>query len=92
MESSTQVILSGILTFGVPLVFACRELIMIRRPPRGSWGGDGPPPPAPVPPPPDFTPQGMMPQKPLPECLIPKPFGTMPRTDAPQRTRVLEPV
>ena len=91
MESSTQVILSGVLTFGVPLAFACRELLAARRPPRGSWGGDGPPPPAPVPPPPDFSPEAFKPMKPLPDCLIPKPMA-LPRADSPQRTRVLEPV
>lgn len=87
MEASTQVILSGLLTFGVPLAFAVRELIVVRRRPPGSWGGDGPPTPTPVPPRPDSTPERTGPAKPLPECLIPKPFA-----DAPVRTRVLEPV
>lgn len=91
MESSTQVILSGILTFGIPLAFACRELITVRRPPRGSWDGDGPHTPTPVPPPPDTTPQDCAPMKPLPDCLIPKPLGVTPYTDLPQRSRVLEP-
>ncbi len=88
MESSTQVILSGILTFGIPLAFACRELIAVRRPRRGSWDGDGPHTPAPVPPPPDTMPQDLTPLKPLPDCLIPKPMGL---DDLAQRPRVLEP-
>ena len=78
MEPSTQVILSGLLTFGVPLLLAWRELYIMRRPPGGSWDKDGPPPPAP--PPPDATPM-----KPLPECLIPRPMS-----DAPRRVRVRE--
>lgn len=85
MEASTQVILSGLLTFGVPLALAFRELIVVRRPPRGSWGGDGPPGPTPAPPPPDTTPQHIAPLKPLPECLIPKPFS-----DASYKPRVRE--
>ena len=59
---STQVLLSGALTFGVPLVFAVRELLILRRrPPNG-----GPPPPS--------APKPITP-KPLPDCLIPRPMG-----------------
>ncbi len=92
MESSTQVILSGVLTFGVPLLFACRELMALRRRPGGSWGGNGPPEPPPERPPPDASPM-----KPLPECLIPKPMSSRPMisgplSEVPQRRRVLEPV
>lgn len=85
MEASTQVILSGLLTFGVPLILACRELLVVRRPPPGRWGGDEPPPPPPVVPPPDFMPNEMRlgrydVNQPLPDCLVPK---------APQRVREL---
>ena len=59
MQPEIQVLLSGALTFGVPLAFAIRELIELRRPPRG--GGGLPPAPDPAPSP-----------KPLPDCLIPK--------------------
>ena len=79
MSSATQVILSGALTFGIPLILAFRELAALRKPQGGSWGGDGPR--TPAPPPPDLTPV----HKPLPDCLIPKPMG-----DAPSRVRVLE--
>lgn len=62
MSPHVQVLLSGALTFGVPLAFAIRELIVLRRPPRN----DGQPPP-PVPPRPPVN-------RPLPDCLIPKPL------------------
>jgi hypothetical protein len=65
MQAATQVMLSGFLTFGVPLIWAVREVIVLRRPPSGSWPGDEPRPPEPQPLPPDAP-------KRLPECLIPK--------------------
>jgi hypothetical protein len=34
MTPETQILLSGALTFGVPLALAARELIALRRPPR----------------------------------------------------------
>jgi hypothetical protein len=61
------VLLSGALTFGVPLALAFRELRVLKRPNRGSgWGGDPivPTPPKPLPTDPES------PQRPLPECLI----------------------
>ena len=61
MAPETQVLLSGALTFGAPLVLAVRELILLRRRPPGN---DGPPPPERVPEPPR--------PKPLPDCLVPK--------------------
>jgi hypothetical protein len=79
MSPETQILLSGALTFGVPLVLAVRELIVLRRPPRGGWRPE-PTPPAPTPP---LSPAG---QKPLPDCLIPKPVAG-PR----ERVRELEP-
>ncbi len=78
MSPEWQVLLSGALTFGVPLLLAVHELIALRRRPRGGWRPD-PVPPAPPPPP---RPSG---EKPLPDCLIPKP---MPRQAKP---RELEP-
>ncbi len=76
MSPSTQVILSGLLTFGAPLALAVRELFVLRRPPRGGWT---PPPPSPEP-----TPVG---PRPLPDCLIPRPW---PQETEPTRPRVLE--
>lgn len=65
MNAGLQVVLSGALTFGVPLVVAIHQLLIMRRPNRDGWGGDGPPGPNP----------GLLPGNPpkrLPECLIPK--------------------
>ena len=63
MKPEIQVLLSGALTFGVPLAFAIRELLELRRRPQGGGG----PAPDPVVPPPK--------PKPLPDCLIPKPYA-----------------
>ena len=49
MTPGTQIILSGTLTFGVPLALAVRDLIALRRPSGGSWR---PEPPEPIAPPP----------------------------------------
>lgn len=65
MDGAAYVMLSGALTFGVPLALAVRELLELRRRDGGGWEGDGPQAPPPAPPPP----RG---EKPLPECLIPK--------------------
>ena len=79
MDGTAFVVLSGALTFGVPLVLAVRELIDLKRRSSGGWDDDGPPPFKPTPPPP-------MGQKPLPDCLIPRlPAG-------PVRIRELEEV
>ena len=62
MSSTTFVLLSGALTFGAPLAIAVHEMFALRRrPPQDDGGGHriDPPPPPP---------------KPLPDCLIPKPF------------------
>lgn len=80
MDPEVYILLSGALTFGVPLALAVRELLVLRRDGGGgggSWKGDPAPetPPAPAP-------AG---NKPLPDCLIPKP---VPHLVA--RTRVLE--
>jgi len=77
MQAGTQFLLSGLLTFGVPLAVAVRELIVLRRPDRGAWPGDEPKPQAPQPLPPSAP-------KRLPECLIPN----LPPVTA--RGRVLE--
>ena len=64
MDGTVQVLLSGALTFGVPLAIAVRELIILKRRDGNGWDGDGHRPVAPKPLPP-------MDQKPLPACLIP---------------------
>ncbi len=79
MAPDVFVLLSGCLTFGVPLVFAIRELRSLRRGGGGGWR------PEPTPPRPSPVPQGGT-GKPLPDCLIPKPLPARPRE------RELEPV
>ena len=79
MDSETFMMLSGALSFGAPLALAVRELLVLRR--DGGGGGSWKRDPAPDTPPPP-APAG---NKPLPDCLIPKPA---PRPVA--RTRVLE--
>ena len=73
-----QVVLSGTLTFGVPLLLAIHELAVLRRNP-GQSGPDRTPEPFPAP------------RKPLPDCLIPK---LTPRSGdhSPVPDRVLETV
>ena len=60
MDPSTYVLLSGCVTYGIPLALAVRELLNLRTTPPGL---DGPPPPPAIRPPP----------RPLPDCLLPKP-------------------
>lgn len=67
MAPATQILVSGALTFGVPLVLALRELVVInrkknRRPPDDQLP---PPPLRPTPPSDIYT-------RPLPTCLIPQ--------------------
>ncbi len=63
MTSATFVILSGMVTFGLPIIFALYELRRLQPPPCG--GSDGPPPP---------PCQSPILPKPLPDCLLPKPL------------------
>ena len=65
MNPGTQIILSGTLTFGVPLALAVRDLIALRRPFGGSWR---PEPPEPVAPRPTGGDGSARPA--LPECLL----------------------
>ena len=69
MESSTIILLSGALTYGVPILLAVRELVALRRHRDGPGGpGGGRRPATPVPP----KPRGGAPTapRPLPACLI----------------------
>jgi hypothetical protein len=69
------VILSGCLTFGVPLLLAVRELHLLRRRPNdGGFRPDPAPPPAP---------------KPLPPCLIPVRMPAPPRETASRRPELV---
>lgn len=61
MTPLTFVLLSGALTFGVPLAFAVRELFLLLQ---ATHGGDEPPPEERFPAAP----------KPLPACLLPVPL------------------
>jgi hypothetical protein len=83
MEASLFVLLSGTLTFGVPLIFGVHELLTLR-----PGGGDGGRDPAPeiVPPPP--SPGEAPSPKPLPACLIPN----LPPLPVGSPVRELEPV
>lgn len=67
MSPQVQVVLSGALTFGIPLAFALRELAVLRRrrpaPRRPDDPGSRPSPTRPR----DDSPG----QRPLPACLIP---------------------
>ena len=55
MRPDLQIFLSGCLTFGVPLVYALRELFLLKRDRGPGWQPDPPP---------------ETPQKPLPPCLL----------------------
>jgi hypothetical protein len=69
MTPAAQAVFSGFLTLGVPLIFAVRELMQLRRGNGdGGWRDDVPEPP---PPPPTSS---EPPLRPLPDCLIPKPI------------------
>ncbi len=84
MDAGVQIILSGVLTFGVPLVLAARELWVLDRGIGGAGDRDDMPAPVPLAP----TPGELPAPRPLPACLIP-------RLDSPapsRRTRELEPV
>jgi hypothetical protein len=74
MDTETFMLLNGVLTFGAPLALAVRELVLLRRPGDGGSLKGGPQPDLPPPPPP--APAG---NKPLPDCLIPKPLAPLPR-------------
>ena len=65
MNPGTQIILSGTLTFGVPLALAVRDLITLRRPQGGSWRPEPPEPVAPRP-----SGGGGLTRPALPECLL----------------------
>ena len=88
LEGSLFVLLSGTLTFGVPLLIGVHELLTLK--PGGGGGGGRDPAPDIVPPPPGPTLGLAPPPKPLPACLIPNlpPLPAFARAT----TRELEPV
>ncbi len=81
MNPGTQIILSGTLTFGVPLMLAVRDLIAMRRSSDGYWR---PEPPDPVSPPPVTGSGPAVPA--LPACLLEaakgRPFADRPAEPA----------
>lgn len=81
MTPATQALLSGAITFGIPLALAIRELLLLSR--SGEHGPDPEPPrtlrPAPAP-----DDDAALP--PLPACLIP----SLPAPERAPRPRVLE--
>jgi hypothetical protein len=84
MAPGYHIVLSGVLTFGVPLAFALHELRTLRRPQRGPDDRGRDPDPARPPPPPGDAPA----LKPLPSCLIPN----LPPARMAGRSRALDPV
>ncbi len=66
MTPAAQILLSGALTFGVPLALAVRDLLTLRRGPSGGYW-----PPQPQTPPPQPTSGGPTIRRELPACLIP---------------------
>lgn len=79
MDTELFMLLNGVLTFGAPLALAARELLVLRRDRGGDGSGRGERAPDT---PPTPSPAG---NKPLPDCLIPKPLPS-----AVARARVLE--
>jgi len=77
MRPELQAMLSGGLTFGVPLVLALRELAQLRRGSGGGWRPERPPE--------DIKP------RPLPPSLL-SAFEPQPKLHEPAVTRTLEPV
>jgi hypothetical protein len=84
MDAGLQIVLSGALTFGVPMLIGLRELLLLK-PNRGGGGGEHVP--EIIPPPP--SPRADQPTRPLPACLIP---NLPPRLPATGPARELEPV
>ncbi len=74
MRPELQIFLSGCLTFGVPLVLALRELVLLRRHDGDDWPRDRPPEDGP---------------KPLPPCLL-VPFKDCPAPVETSKRPVLE--
>ena len=83
MNPGTQIILSGTLTFGVPLALAVRDLIALRRPFGGTWRPEPPEPVAPLP-----SGGGGCARPALPACLIEAARGN----PLPSHAREFEPV
>lgn len=86
ISSDLHIALSFLLTFGVPMLIAYRELRMVS-PKRRRGGGDGN---APVTPPAPVNPDGDDALPPLPQSLIDAAKGTP--APQPSRPKVLEPV
>jgi hypothetical protein len=70
MSPGLQIALAFGVTHGFAMILAWWELRGVRRTPRGRPGGNAVPP--------RITPLPPTERKPLPDCLIPKPFNTTP--------------
>jgi hypothetical protein len=82
MSPETFVLLSGALTYGVPIALGVRELVLLRRDPAA-------PATDPVPPAGGGAPARPLP--PLPDCLIPRPLEGAAPASGRTKERILEP-
>ncbi len=93
MSPETFVLLSGALTYGVPIALGVRELVLLRRDRGGAAGSRRRDPAAPAtdPVPPAGGGAPARPLPPLPDCLIPRPLEGAAPASGRTKERILEP-